>query len=156
MSLWMVSFAVAAPPISLVENGDELRVSAVVDAPLDAVVEFLRDPRLPAALSDTGDVHIVPRADGCFDHTFHMSYGVLALGYFAQSCPTASGSSTRLVSSDSFRELAFRWDARTVPTGTEISYTYRAVLDLPLPDWVIRQSTRKATIKVVERVAEQF
>lgn len=150
--MWLFSASAVAAPPTIIENGDEIRVSVVVQAPLDRVLGFLRDPRNPAALYD-GKITFAAREDGCFDQRFEASYGVMAVSYLALTCPTASGTRSQLVQSDSFEDLAFRWEAVPLDSGIEIAYTYRGVLKLPIPKWMVRRSTRNATVELVERVA---
>lgn len=153
--LWL-SPALAASPVTVVEDGDDFRFSVVVDDPVDEVIAYVRDPHHPAALSADGKFVLTPRPDGCWDQQFAMSYGPLDFGYLAAYCPTPIGASAKLTKSDSFRELAFAWEVRAVPAGTEVTYVYHAILDLPLPGWLIRRSTRNSTVGLMERLAAHF
>lgn len=152
--MWLWSAALAAPLV--VENGDAIRVTVVVPAPLADVLAVIRDPRQTTALYGRGEFQLVPRADGCFDQRFADDYGIMSVSYLALACPNPAGATTLLVQSDSYSEMAFGWEGRAVADGTEIAYWYRAALNAPIPRWMVRRSVRSASVELVERLAERF
>lgn len=154
--MWMFTAALAAPALNVVQSGDAVTVTTVVPAPVADVQAFLRDPRWLVEASKAGQLAFTPRADGCFDQRFSASYGIMAVGYTALTCPTDTGAKTTLVSSDSFSDLAIGWDARPSASGTQISYTYRAVMDVPIPSWVIRRFARSESEDIVGKLVARF
>jgi hypothetical protein len=145
-----------AGDVAVEEVGDLVRATVVVAAPISDVLALIRNPTATAALCDQGDFTVAPAANGCFDVSFALEHSLVAVAYRALSCPTASGMRTELVQSDTFRTLDSEWTVRPVAAGTEISYSYRAELSLPLPGWLVRRSTLGEISSVMDALAARF
>jgi hypothetical protein len=145
-----------AGDIAVEEVGDLVRATVVVAAPVSDVLALIRNPTATASLCDQGDFTVAPAENGCFDVSFALQQGLVAVAYRALSCPTASGMRTELVQSDTFRKLNSEWTVRPVAAGTEIAYSYRAELSLPLPSWLVRRSTLGEISNVMDELAARF
>jgi hypothetical protein len=154
--MWWIPQAWAAAPVTYVEEAGVVRASVVVPVALDVVVPYLRNPHETVKLSHDGQFTVKDRPDGCWDYAFEANYGWIGVSYEALSCPTATGQDAKMVKSESFTEMAFQWSARTVPTGTEVTYTYKAVSTLPVPAWMMRRSTKSSIVGVMERFAARY
>jgi hypothetical protein len=156
MHLWFASGAFAGPSVTVVENDGMVRASVVVGAPYAEVLAMVRDPSETAAMSPEGTFQVAPAAAGCFDIEFTARTWLASVWHRSLSCPTSSGMRMSLVESDTFRALSSEWAVRSLSTGTEVSYTYRADLAVPVPAWIVRRATREAIVDLMLRVAARF
>ena len=142
--MWILTVALtasaAAPTVSTDANG-VVHATAIVAAPPEKPLALISDPLAMHAIG-TGDGTLTATPNNaCFDLRYRYEATLATVAYTARACPTSTGFRTDLVQSDSFAAMSSEWVVRAVPGGTELVYTYRQDLNIPVPDWMIRKRT---------------
>ncbi len=150
--MWILAFALAAsaaaPAVSTDANG-VVHATAVVSASPEKALALIRDPMAMHALGTGEGTLTATPSNACFDVRYLYETTLATVAYTARGCPTATGFRTDLVQSDSFAAMSSEWVVRAVPGGTELAYTYRQDLNLPVPDWMIRKRTEASVTAVI-------
>ena len=136
-----LTLAAAAAVVTIDDDG---AVTGVLETPVS--VEVLRaklgDPTwLPSVSRDGTRVSVVRRDGDCLILDSE-SPSVITVRYRTRQCPTPTGYSFALVSSDSFTSYAASWTLTPTASGTRATYRLVVVSTLWVPQAVVRRSTR--------------
>lgn len=156
MFIWLVVRGWAAEPEVSTDDAGVVHARVVVSAPVADVLALVRDPQAMHALGGDGSVLKSTPDAPCFRIDYALETTIANVAYVARACPTARGFKTDLVSSESFRSMSSEWTVQEVPAGTEVVYTYRADVALPVPGFIVRRGTQSAITKMMTRVAARF
>ncbi len=149
----LLAVALAAEPEVFIDDGDWVRGSIRVSAPLADVRAILDDPERMAEIdgNDT-EVHVV--ADGvCKRVATKLTRTLVPAEYVARACPRDGGWRYDLVESEDFRAHESEWVAMLDGDSVHITYAVRSVVAFPVPQWVVNRANRKATAHVLTAIA---
>lgn len=143
----------AEDPVLETQNAT-VRGSVYVDAPADKVRALVGDPVEIARIDDRGaTVDILNRAS-CTDLLTRSPTIVGPISYRSRVCPTATGWSNTLVSSEDFEQFHEVWSVASEGRGTRLSYELTVVPKGPVPVMIVIQGTKNAVKGLLNGVRE--
>lgn len=155
--LAMVSQVCAAEPSEpTIASDGTVRSNVFVEADAAAVRQVISDPVALSKLNpDVLSARVI--SHGACDMVEVTTRGMTTpLSYVVQRCPTSSGYTETLVSSEDFSAVAVSWKLESVPGGTNISYSIRTSPDLPVPQRLVSMATAKSAVAALKNLVHRI
>lgn len=151
----LVSTTLAAdstPASPVIQDDGTVRSEVFVAADVATVKQALADPVKTAQLCpDILSARVVQK--GQCDLVEVTTRGMSSpLTYLVRRCPTSSGWSETMVSSDDFDDVKVSWAVEPAAGGSRVVYTIRSAPNIPVPQRVVTSFTAKSAVQALKNL----
>lgn len=155
-TLWIAT-ALAGSPTAWIGDNGVVSGTVSLPAPPAAVVALVSDAVAVNRL-DGGSTRVsVVRADGSCSILDYTSPSMLGeIKYRVRTCPTATGSQSSLVQSDSFSKYHTLWSVTPEGAGSLVRYDLEMVVSIMVPSSLVESTSKRAVRRMLTSLLAKF
>ncbi|MCO4771023.1 MAG: hypothetical protein KDA24_13395 [Deltaproteobacteria bacterium] len=137
------------------DTGTVVGTVTLASAP-SAVLAKVSDPAWVARLGggDSTTVEVASTDGDCQILDYVSEHPIATAEYRVRQCLLEGGTRTRLVESEAFSTYEQSWTVSPSGAGTHVTYRLQVVSTLPVPQWMVRRSTKSSVHKLMKRLGE--